>query len=1361
MLLPNEMLTGLYRLQSQCKPALLWKSAKGQRGLSRWAQKHAPFWIPAIIVLVILFALPKASCLDDDLYTIQIDLPAKTIRDVIIKETIPRGVVYSAGSLKVTGASTNPLETVSDPNDGSQPVNITWSFGDIDNSINEDLLVRFLALVADTNQNRDGVILPPSVAFLEWKDQAGVVHSSSAKSTPIKIIEPSLQIEQLFKPSAAWSGDNVTCTISLYNTLSGHADAFDTEVIESLPQGLIYSRGSMKIVAGPKGTIDESNSQKLRWHFDKIDRSWSEAKAIQLSFNATIDRGAKQGQLISTASLVWASSAGDYPQKRIYSESAEGSINVISRPPSFVISVADYPNPARPGEELTYAISYKNNGGNALRTIIRASYDASNISFISANPAPDPGTENRWTLGELIGGGSGTIGVKVRVNPSVADGVLLSSLVKISSEDGASAQDTAITKVLNKTPALVIEKTSSDKFIRPGDLLDYTITYQNSGNDNATNVTIIDIVDKNLDFVLADSNPRPSEIWIDQDGTHLWWNASILKTEVFEPGGSGEIQFKASLPLVPEHPEFDWVYNNYRIDSDQNGGKLKTLETPVIHSLFVRKKAEKVAYSEGEIVNYTIIYGNDLAVDADNAVITDALPNIEYIGSKPQPTFIRGNILVWNIGKIPPKMGGRIQLYARIRENYSELSYKMAGFVSGEGFVNIRQNLNTVQNPDRLINMVNITGFYMGIPDSDSSSATIFLADARGTALNIRGYGSGSYQREDESRMLEKNKSIEVKTSLEESYYPTNFHFPNNRSINFSSKWSEAKKSKNSITGATLSEVYMYANQIKHDSSLELDKNGSTLSTETYFHGAGHIGALKKQSPDASPKVALAYESQENYLGSFKVISKVDEYGQNVAVDRSVSGTGMAASDRRVGQSQRSYESGTGTYQSEERIQTVTNYMSKAINGSHSPMNYTYAPDFKVNISNKWKEGMWSKSWSYSSSPKGSHGFSPATFIGEEYSNINYLKKSTEAKGLNQMDTEAEFSGKAAYTTVKSPDANGTKNEVTMYEEYIGRYKVSHRTSLEGVAKYDRPHLNVSKVGTVDLVGRDLINYSITVVNDGNKALGPVYVLDQFPPGTQYVYSSLRPTEQGSNYCQWTLTSLGIGDRTQLWLNLNISGNVDHLINRIEAKGGYNGTWIRAENFSALGSGWLSCCSPQLSALKEGYVDPKDPMLVHYRILLKNRMQSIMVANVTDQLPSGMTFVNSSISPSNQKSNQVSWNFIDIGLGEVKAIDYQTRAMHSGMFVNQAHIEAYYLNGTDSSSGDVESSVNIGGVSSSSSGFGWQPPSCFGINCTTQSYGSDWMACPACGGAEAQPLSSSTCSPCISSAGNGEGYDIP
>ncbi len=495
-----------------------WKSALWLRTAVAVPRMHKTFFI---LLFLALLSLPQTHADSEDAldtqhrYAVIVDLPKDTVYDLRVNLVVPAGLIYNGDSLVVTGVTTSPLERLSSPNDGTQNVLVEWDFGDVDNSADQDITINFNLIVANVEGNHKGVTLGPIEAHAIWRDLGNSVYTNSSESDLVKVIEPDMNIELVASSPTAEAGDEVTYTISVYHTSISPVDAFDVDLTESLPLGLTYSPGSMEIVAGPKGTIDDSKAQELHWHFDKIEKTWTENRKIKLKFMATIDKSAKPGsKLTSVADLVWASVVGDNPEKRIYSKTADGIISIIPKPPALNLSMADYPNPVNPGGELTYTLSYRNKGGNALGATIDVSYD-SNVDFISADPAPDEGTVNHWTLGELVGGGSGTIKVTARVKSSVPDGALLISSAKLSSEGGEFSQDAAITKVLSKAPALLVEKTTSDRFIRPGGFLNYTITYQNSGDKEATNVTVTDIVDSNLNFDPAISIPRPTKIWLE------------------------------------------------------------------------------------------------------------------------------------------------------------------------------------------------------------------------------------------------------------------------------------------------------------------------------------------------------------------------------------------------------------------------------------------------------------------------------------------------------------------------------------------------------------------------------------------------------------------------------------------------------------------------------------------------------------------------------------------------------------------------------------------------------------------------------------------------------------------------------
>ena len=220
---------------------------------------------------------------------------------------------------------------------------------------------------------------------------------------------------------------------------------------------------------------------------------------------------------------------------------------------------------------------------------------------------------------------------------------------------------------------------------------------------------------------------------------------------------------------------------------------------------------------------------------------------------------------------------------------------------------------------------------------------------------------------------------------------------------------------KNEISKTSVRESYRYATSIDRDQSLKMSENGSTLKTQVEFVGAGHIGVLKKASPDVKPFEKPVYYSQEDYVGRFNISEYADEYGENVIANRTVQGRGAVSTAKTVRSSQGTYEYGTGSYNVEEEVASGSSYMAKDIQLVHEPVNFTYTPGLDVNQSVKWKEGMYSRSNNAILRAGGLTGRSCAggedatlkSYIGQEFSSLDYLNKTTEFKGLSEMNAEA------------------------------------------------------------------------------------------------------------------------------------------------------------------------------------------------------------------------------------------------------------------------------------------------------------------------------------------------------------------
>ncbi len=108
----------------------------------------------------------------------------------------------------------------------------------------------------------------------------------------------------------------------------------------------------------------------------------------------------------------------------------------------------------------------------------------------------------------------------------------------------------------------------------------------------------------------------------------------------------------------------------------------------------------------------------------------------------------------------------------------------------------------------------------------------------------------------------------------------------------------------------------------------------------------------------------------------------------------------------------------------------------------------------------------------------------------------------------------------------------------------------------------------------------DVAVYTITITNDGNVALGPIFLQDLFPAGARFINSTLRPLQIGKNSSNWTLVHLAIGDSIKIGIDLNIKKCPGNIVNQALVMGNYSTGSVNAGNLSVIDRAWLGGCAP-------------------------------------------------------------------------------------------------------------------------------------------------------------------------------------
>ncbi|WP_207120154.1 Cna B-type domain-containing protein, partial [Bulleidia sp. zg-1006] len=203
-----------------------------------------------------------------------------------------------------------------------------------------------------------------------------------------------------------------------------------------------------------------------------------------------------------------------------------------------------------PGQELTYAVTYKNTTGKDVKATITDTIPA-HTSFVSAeNGGKHENGKVTWTA-DVAKGKSVTVKFTVKVDKDV-NGATLTNTAKV--KDGENEYDTNETH--NPTPTEPKKEvftggttTNIDgKTVQPGQELTYAISYKNTTGEER-DVTITDKLPAHTEFVSADNGGKYENgmvKWTKKIANGESWTVSF-KVKVVEDVNGEELRNKAKV----------------------------------------------------------------------------------------------------------------------------------------------------------------------------------------------------------------------------------------------------------------------------------------------------------------------------------------------------------------------------------------------------------------------------------------------------------------------------------------------------------------------------------------------------------------------------------------------------------------------------------------------------------------------------------------------------------------------------------------------------------------------------------------------------------------------------------------------
>jgi uncharacterized repeat protein (TIGR01451 family) len=553
-------------------------------------------------------------------------------------------------------------------------------------------------------------------------------------------------------------------------------------------------------------------------------------------------------------------------------------------------------------------------------------------------------------------------------------------------------------------------------------------------------------------------------------------------------------------------------------------------------ALWIEKNADSTVYDFEQNITYTIKYGNKGA-DAIDVSITDILPNIELNGTDPAATSQIGNNLTWQIGTLKSGQSGLITIWGWIPAPQN-MDYGETSSVYGIGFVNLRKSLSTFEENNSIKNIAQIKD------RTRSISASVSVKLYPGGIIKNAQHGSGYYKGVHISSLNKNKKSLNLNEEIFAEHKLVAVDLPKNRTLTYNSKWSDRTSAKIPEEEEENHENYQYMDKINKESKFSLAKSESVFSSQGNFSGGiAEMGYTKDRLNGAKSSNYIS----ETYQGNFTTEQSLDSYGETPAYSKYAKGTGFVSSDKKMASNLRSYEHGSGSYESAEVLRANTIHKNSSL--IYLPTEQSIGMQ-KTNHTDKWYEGMVT--------------INPDT--GSEISNRISSAESIQKEALMSKSFLSMTGSFIGQDLLEIGHQKSRYSKIEYEQVFSGDFRMDTTIGISESMKYLYPHINITK--RVFSRNDHTIIYRINVTNDGNKTLEPVIVVDLLPEGATFLGSTLKPVVQG-RLVSWSLLALPAGEKQTIDLKAWLEDVSPSTINKVKAIATYQNRTLTASSESS------------------------------------------------------------------------------------------------------------------------------------------------------------------------------------------------
>ncbi|MFC1713662.1 C10 family peptidase [Candidatus Poribacteria bacterium] len=528
-----------------------------------------------------------------------------TATDVVVADQLPSELTY-----------------ISDiPSQGSYSSGVgEWTVGNLNSGASATLDVT--AALDDEGLENSVITYATSVTKVDQADPNSNNNSSSISFT-VSLVKADLSVSKEVDNEVPNEGDSITYTIAVAN--NGPDDATNVEITDQLPSGITYmsddANGSYNSNAGVWIVGDLSNGASATF-----------------SIRTTVDAGSCADTITNVASVTAVDQAD--PDSGNNSDSADITVKCADLAAEINVD-SDSSNE---GDTIVYTITVENNGPDNATNIELTNLLPSGITHVSDSASGSYDSNSGvWTVGDLNSFDNAILTVTATVDENTCADTITNtaSITAVDQADPDSGNNSDTAEITVSCVDLAVDMSVDNDLPNEGDTIVYTITVENNGPDNATNVELTDLLPSGITYAsdnASGSYDSNTGVWT-VDGLSSFASVTLTVTATVDKNAcAATITNTASITAVDQ------------ADPDSSNNSDSADITVQCADLAVSVAVDNPAPNEGDTIVYTVTATNNGPDAATNVEITNVLPSeMVYVSDDASGSY-DSNTGVWTVG---------------------------------------------------------------------------------------------------------------------------------------------------------------------------------------------------------------------------------------------------------------------------------------------------------------------------------------------------------------------------------------------------------------------------------------------------------------------------------------------------------------------------------------------------------------------------------------------------------------------------------------------------------------------------------------------------------------------------------------